>query len=249
MLITELIVFYLTSIFFGTELFSSYDDDTILTIQAVICKLFYFLSVHLIVKISQKEDTENKSKYSLVLCILPIASIILMYTTVYLCIVYSVNDSFKLSLAVGNLLLLFANIIVFYINELTIRVNKKYTEIQLSKQQEKDTIDYYELLKKQNENSKVLIHDITKHLNTIKQLSEDKNSDIAQYISEIVDDFSVMNPVDYCKNTIVNLITHRYYDICKKHNINFTININNADIDFMKPILKKYKIKNKEEEL
>lgn len=234
MLITELIVFYLTSIFFGTELFSSYDDDTILTIQAVICKLFYFLSVHLIVKISQKEDTENKSKYSLVLCILPIASIILMYTTVYLCIVYSVNDSFKLSLAVGNLLLLFANIIVFYINELTIRVNKKYTEIQLSKQQEKDTVGYYELLKKQNENSKVLIHDITKHLNTIKQLSEEKNSDIAQYISEIVDDFSVMNPVDYCKNTIVNLITHRYYDICKKNNISFTININNADIDFMK---------------
>lgn len=234
MLITELIVFYLTSIFFGTELFSSYDDDTILTIQAVICKLFYFLSVHLIVKTSQKEDTENKSKYSLVLCILPIASIILMYTTVYLCIVYSVNDSFKLSLAVGNLLLLFANIIVFYINELTIRVNKKYTEIQLSKQQEKDTVDYYELLKKQNENSKVLIHDITKHLNTIKQLSEEKNSDIAQYISEIVDDFSVMNPVDYCKNTIVNLITHRYYDICKKNNISFTININNADIDFMK---------------
>ena len=132
---------------------------------------------------------------------------------------------FKLSLVIGNLLLLFSNIIVFYINELTIKVNQKYTQILLDKQQEKDTIDYYKLLSEQNENSKVLIHDITKHLNTIKQLSEDKDSNIAQYISEIVNDFSIMNPIDYCNNPTVNLITHRYYEICKKNNINFTISI------------------------
>jgi len=137
-------------------------------------------------------------------------------------------------MVIGNILLLLSNIIVFYINELTIQVNHKYTQILLDSQQEKNTIEHYKLLKEQNENSKVLIHDITKHLNTIKQLSEDKNSNIAQYISDIVDDFNVMNPIDYCKNTIVNLITHRYYDICKKNNISFTININNANVDFMK---------------
>lgn len=234
MIITELIVLYLASIFFGTELFSSHNDDTILIIQAIICKLFYFLSVHLIVKVSQKENTDNKSKYSLVLCVLPIASIILMHAIVYLCVVYSVNNRFKLALTIGFLFLLFANIIVFYINELTIRVNKKYTEILLTQQQEKDTVNYYELLRTQNENSRVLIHDITKHLNTIKQLSANNDSDITKYISDIVDDFSVMNPVDYCSNLIVNLITHRYYETCKKNNIKFTININNADIDFMK---------------
>lgn len=234
MFITELIVLYSTSIFLGTELFANFEDDLILIIYSVFGKLFYFLAVHLIIKISQKESTDSKSKYSLALCILPIASIVLMYTTVYLCIAYSVNSKFKLAIVTGNILLLFANIVVFYINELTIRVNKKYTEIQLSKQQEKDTIDYYELLREQNENSRVLIHDITKHLNTIKQLTEDKNSDITKYISDIVDDFSVMNPVDYCSNPIVNLITHRYYEICKKYNITFTINTNNANIDFMK---------------
>ncbi len=157
-----------------------------------------------------------------------------MHTTVYVCIIYSVKDTYKVILVIGNILLLLSNILVFYINELTIQVNYKYTQILLDNQQEKNTLEHYQLLKEQNENSKVLIHDITKHLNTIKQLSEDKNSDIAQYISEIVDDFNVMNPVDYCKNTIVNLITHRYYDICKKNSISFTININNADIDFMK---------------
>lgn len=234
MIVTELIVFYFSSIIFRIDLFESYNDDFVLIIQATICKLLYFLSIHLIIKISQKESMETNSKFALILCILPIASIILMHTTVYLCIIYSVNDNFKLSLVIGNLLLLFSNIIVFYINELTIKVNHKYTQILLDYQQEKDTINYYELLREQNENSKVLIHDITKHLNTIKQLSEDKDSNIAQYISEIVNDFSIMNPIDYCNNPTVNLITHRYYEICKKNNINFTISIKNANIDFIK---------------
>lgn len=234
MIVTEIIVFYFSSIIFEIDLFESYNDDFVLIIQAVICKLLYFLSVTLIIKISPKERREANSKFSLILCILPLASILLMYTTIYLCIAYSVDNSFKSSLVIGNLLLLFSNIIVFYINELTIKVNQKYTRILLDKQQEKNTMDYYKLLREQNENSKVLIHDITKHLNTIKQLSEDKNSDIIQYISDIVDDFSVMNPIDYCNNSIVNLITHRYYEICKKNNIDFTISVKNANIDFMK---------------
>lgn len=234
MIVTEIIVFYFSSINFRIDLFESYNDDYILIIQAVICKLLYFLSVHLIIKISQNENTDGNSKFSILLCILPIASIILMHTTIYLCIIYPVNEKFKLSLVLGNLLLLFSNIIVFYINELIIKYNHKYTQILLDKQKEKNTSNYYELLREQNENSKVLIHDITRHLNTVKQLSEDKDSNIAKYISEIVNDFSVMNPIDYCNNPTVNLITHRYYEICKKNNINFSINIKNANIDFIK---------------
>lgn len=234
MLATELIVVFFSSLFFEVDLYESHSDEFILIIQSLMCKLLYFLSVHSVLKFSQKEGIKINSGFSLILCVLPITSIILMHTIVNVCVVYSVKDSYKTAMVIANILLLLSNIIVFYINELTIQINYKYTQILLEQQQEKNIIEHYQLLKEQNENSKVLIHDITKHLNTIKQLSEDKNSDIAQYISEIVDDFSVMNPVDYCKNTIVNLITHRYYDICKKNNISFTININNADIDFMK---------------
>lgn len=234
MIITELIVVFPFSVLFHLSLFVSQSDTFVLIIQAIISKLFYFISIWCILKISEKESKSSNSKFSILLCFLPIASIILMYTNVYLCTFYSVSNAFKIAIIIGNILVLLSNIIVFYVHELTIRINKKYTQILLDKQQEKDTIDYYRLLSEQNENSKVLIHDITKHLNTIKQLSEDKDSNIAQYISEIVDDFSIMNPIDYCNNSTVNLITHRYYEICKKNNINFTINIKNANIDFMK---------------
>ena len=54
MIVTELMVFYFSSIIFRIDLFESYNDDFVLIIQATICKLLYFLSIHLIIKISQK---------------------------------------------------------------------------------------------------------------------------------------------------------------------------------------------------
>lgn len=234
MIITELIVIFPFSVVFHFGLFESQSDAFILIIQAIISKLLYFIFIWCILKFSEKESKSTGSKFSILLCFLPIASIILMYTNVYLCTAYSVNNNFKIAIIIGNILILLSNIIVFYLHETTIKINRKYTQILLEYQQEKDTIDYYDLLREQNENSKILIHDITKHLNTIQQLSENKDSNISQYISDIVADFSVMNPIDYCNNPTVSLITHRYYEICKKNSINFTISIKNANIDFMK---------------
>lgn len=234
MIITELIVILPFSVVSRFSLFESRSDAFILIIQAIMSKLLYFIFIWGVLKFSEKESKSTDSKFSILLCFLPIASIILMCTNVYLCTFYSVNNNFKIAIIIGNILILLSNIIVFYLHETTIKINRKYTQILLDYQQEKNTIDYYDLLREQNENSKILIHDITKHLNTIKQLSEDKDSNIAQYISEIVNDFSIMNPIDYCNNPTVNLITHRYYEICKKNNINFTISIKNANIDFIK---------------
>lgn len=234
MIITELIVILPFSVVSRFSLFESRSDAFILIIQAIMSKLLYFFFIWGVLKFTEKEYKSTGSKFSILLCFLPIASIILMCTNVYLCTTYSVNNNFKIAIIIGNILILLSNIIVFYLHETTIKINRKYTQILLDYQQEKNTIDYYDLLREQNENSKILIHDITKHLKTIQQLSESKDSNISKYISEIVADYSVMNPIDYCNNSVVNLITHRYYEICRKNNIIFTININNTNLDFMK---------------
>lgn len=234
MIITELVVILPFSVVSRFSLFESRSDAFILIIQAIMSKLLYFIFIWGVLKFTEKEYKSTGSKFSILLCFLPIASIILMCTNVYLCTTYSVNNNFKIAIIIGNILILLSNIIVFYLHETTIKINRKYTQILLDYQQEKNTIDYYDLLREQNENSKILIHDITKHLKTIQQLSESKDSNISKYISEIVADYSVMNPIDYCNNSVVNLITHRYYEICRKNNIIFTININNTNLDFMK---------------
>lgn len=233
MIVTEILVFFIFSVLFSVDLDICFNDKYMLIIQATISKLLYFVTVYFSAKFSSKEYKSDRSYSSLFLCILPIASIVFMYTSIFLCIEYSVNENFKFALVICNLLSLLSNIVVFYVHDKTIKTNRKYTELLLTQQKEDNRVSYYELLKEQNVNSKVLIHDITKHLNSLKMLSMNNNADIVDYIDNIKNDFDIMNPIDYSNNALLNLITNRYYQICKKENISFEINIQNTQLDFM----------------
>lgn len=234
MIVTELIVVFFFSAVFTLEIYASYDDFFVLIVQAIICKLLYFLSVYLIIKFVEKENNQSRSKASLMLCVLPVASLTTMPLTLYFCSEYPVSSEIKYAVLVSNILILISNILVFYIHENTIKTNRKYTELLLLNQQEKENLEYYKLLKEQNEALRVLRHDITRHLNTIRQLTKDGSSEVSSYISEVVEDFNLLNPVDYCNNPTVNLITHRYNDICRKKGIALSIDIKCADMGFMK---------------
>ena len=233
MIVTEILVFFIFSVLFSVDLDICFNDKYMLIIQATISKLLYFVTVYFSAKFSSKEYKSDRSYSSLFLCILPIASIVFMYTSIFLCIEYSVNENFKFALVICNLLSLLSNIVVFYVHDKTIKTNRKYTELLLTQQKEDNRVSYYELLKEQNVNSKVLIHDITKHLNSLKMLSMNNNADIVDSIDNIENDFDIMNPIDYSNNALLNLITNRYYQICKKENISFEINIQNTQLDFM----------------
>lgn len=233
MIVTEILVFFIFSVLFSVDLDICFNDKYMLIIQATISKLLYFVTVYFSAKFSSKEYKSDRSYSSLFLYILPIASIVFMYTSIFLCIEYSVNENFKFALVICNLLSLLSNIVVFYVHDKTIKTNRKYTELLLTQQKEDNRVSYYELLKEQNVNSKVLIHDITKHLNSLKMLSMNNNADIVDYIDNIENDFDIMNPIDYSNNALLNLITNRYYQICKKENISFEINIQNTQLDFM----------------
>lgn len=233
MLVTELIVAYILSAIFSLNLFNTYTDKFVFIIHSTISKMFYFITIYLTSKLSTKENFSINLNTILLLTFFPLGTIVTMVVTFYICVVYDVGDDLKLPLAIGSIIILMSNIIVFYVHEQTIKTNIKYTELLLTRQKEKNSVEYYSLIKKQNENSKVLIHDITKHLNSIKMLSRDNNTDINDYINSIFDDFKIMNPVDYCSNSLLNLITYRYSEVCKSENIRFDVNIQNTKLDFM----------------
>ena len=114
-----IVIFYSTvgsCLFFVVSrfsLFESRSDAFILIIQAIMSKLLYFIFIWGVLKFTEKEYKSTGSKFSILLCFLPIASIILMCTNVYLCTFYSVNNNFKIAIIIGNILILLSNIIVF----------------------------------------------------------------------------------------------------------------------------------------
>lgn len=232
MIVTEVIVFYSSYFTFGVDLDSCFTDSFILIMQATITKLLYFFTVYISTRLSTKEKTGESIFMPVLLSILPVASIILMHTTIYICLSYNINDQFKLSLTICNVLILLSNILVFYVHELTIKTNRKYTQLVLEQQKENNRFEYYKLLQEQNENSRILMHDITRHLNALQQLASN-NSDVGEYVNNIVKDFNINNPINYCNNYLVNLITHRYCEICEKKKIKIYTNIRDTKINFM----------------
>lgn len=232
MIVTEVIVFYSSYFIFGVDSDSCFTDSFILIMLATIKKLLYFFTVYISTKLSTKEKNGESIFMPVLLSILPVASIILMHTTIYIYISYNINYQFKLSLIICNVLILLSNILVFYVHEITIKTNRKYTQPVLEQQKEDSRFEYYKLLQEQNENSRILMHDITRHLNALQQLASN-NSDVGEYVNNIVKDFNINNPINYCNNYLVNLITHRYYEICQKKKIRFHINVRDTKIDFM----------------
>lgn len=233
MIVTEMIVLYTSSIIFGTNLDLCLTDDYIFIIQAMIAKLLYFVLTYILSKFSIKEKQNNDIKAVALLSILPIGSVILMHATIYICIYNNLNNYYKSLLIISNILILISNIIVYYIHELTLKTNQKYTDILLTQQKYDNTVEYYNLLKQQNENTGLLIHDIKKHLNSIRMLSSKNNADIKNYIDNIFDEFNITNFINYCNNPLLNLITYRYYEICKSNGIKFEVNIQNSKLNFM----------------
>lgn len=233
MIVTEMIVMYISSLIFGIKIDLCLTDDFTFAIQAMIAKLLFFIFIYIISRFSVKEQKILKIRSVLLLSILPTVSVLLMHTTIYICIYNNLSDYFKSLLVICNIMILLSNIIVFYIHELTLKNNQKLAKLSLTHQKETNSYEYYKILKQQNENSKLLIHDISKHLNSIRMLSSDSNADIKDYIDKIIDEFNITNPINYCNNALLNLITYHYSEICKSYNIKFEVNIQNAKLEFM----------------
>lgn len=63
-------------------------------------------------------------------------------------------------LIISIVLLLFSNIAVFWVYEFTLKTQRHNMELEYERQNEKSTAEYYDLLNEQNENSKIVMHDI-----------------------------------------------------------------------------------------
>lgn len=230
--LTESIVMFASSAILGTDLLACLDNSLNLIFQSTISKLLYFFVMYFISKISSKEYFKENSASSIFLFILPISSVLIIYSVLYALAEYDLNQAFLSILVIGIVLLLFSNLIVFWIYELTLKTNRRNMELEIEQQKEKATAEYYELLNKQNESSKILIHDIKRHLNAIKGITQNNHS-VNTYIDNIIDDFSINKTVDYCNNPMVNVIVNRYKTVCDSNGIQMNIDIRNARFDFM----------------
>lgn len=231
MAITESIVMFVSTVLFGTDLFTCLDNSLSLIIQSTISKLLYFLIIYFVSKFSIKEHKSESYSLSIPLLVLPASSILLLYAVSYALHNFDLEQKYMYLLIISIVLLLFSNIAVFWVYEFTLKTQRHNMELEYERQKEKSTAEYYDLLNEQNENSKIVMHDIKRHLNAIKSIAKDKS--VTEYIDDFIEDFSINKSVDYCNNPMVNSIVNRYKSFCDKFGVKINIDIRSADFGFM----------------
>lgn len=235
MLISELIIVYVAKIFFGIAVTDHISNETVLLIQSGSAKLLYLLVVYSISKFSTHESRNDvKNSKTALLLVLPIASIVLLLGIIRLTELYSINNSIYIIFSISTILLMYANIIVFWIHESTIKAQKENTELQLQAQKSELDTEYYSILQNQYDNSNILIHDIKRHLLSIKNLANENDcSGIHTYIENLYSEYEVKNIKKYSENKLVNAIVNRYALVFKENNIDFSCDIRNIDFSFI----------------
>lgn len=155
----------------------------------------------MISKVSIKEKRNDlKSAKTIFLFLLPIASILLLIGIAYTTENYKLNNYVYMIFSIATMLLIYSNIIVFWVHESILKTQYENTELRLQQQKSEIDTEYYSILQNQYENSNILIHDIKRHLLSIKELSLENNYDrINQYIDNLYDGYQIK----YIKNIAI----------------------------------------------
>ena len=168
------------------------------------------------------------------LCAIPVGSIWIAVTLIVIGFEGYIPDQLNWVVSIGAVLMLFLNICVVFIYNLSQQDSEKYLQAQLQLQKESADAKYYKMLLTQDENQKILIHDIKKHMYTISDLLDnDLNSDAKEYIDRIIQSKKSSEKLHFCDNSTLNLLLVRYKELCEKNAIQFFVDIRKNTVSFL----------------
>ena len=185
--ISEIAVLGITSRFFPHFLL---ETDAELVFYTVFSKIFFFAVIYLLIHLfkGKKSNQEQYDHSELLLMLIPVSSIFIIFTFAAIGETSAFAPPIDFMVTICAVFLLMVNLLVFGINQYNQKKSQEYTDMQLLLQKESDSVEYYEMMLSQNENQSILIHDIKKHLQSIKLLNEKNDSDkINAYIQQLME--------------------------------------------------------------
>ena len=155
-------------------------------------------------------------------------------------ILFAVCDSPSMTTTQNRLItinaffLLIVNLLIFGLNQYNQKKHLEFTEMQIQLQKEHDSAEYYKMLIAQNENQRILIHDMKKHLQSIALLNEDnQNEKIRAYINQLMQSSDLLEFSKICDHKILNNILCRYKKVCNDLHIAFHADIRSNTTTFL----------------
>ena len=205
-------------------------------IFTVFSKISFFTIIYALIHFFKRQQKYNQQydKSVFLLIFIPLTSAFIMLTFVYISDSFTLSPTLNWMIASGAVFLLTANLLVFGINQYNQKKNAEFTEMQLLLQKESDSAEYYEMLRSQYENQRILIHDIKKHLQSIELLNEKReHQKIGAYIQQLMLSSDLRESSRLCEHEMLNSILCRYMWQCNDKNIAFHTDIRSETTDFI----------------
>lgn len=209
-----------------------------LVFYTVFSKIFFFAIIYLLIHLLKEKKT-NQEQYDhsqLILVLIPISSVFIIITFAIIGETSSFSPPVDFMVTICAVFLLMINLLVFGINQYNQKKSQEYTDMQLLLQKESDSVEYYEMILSQNENQSILIHDIKKHLHSIRLLNEKKAFDkIDTYIQRLIESSNLKEVSKICDNEMLNAILCRYQRQCNDKQISFHADIRSGTVQNIYP--------------
>ncbi|MBQ3543924.1 MAG: GHKL domain-containing protein [Lachnospiraceae bacterium] len=246
--LSEITIIGLSSQFTGTVLYTL-SDITSLSALTIASKLLYYFSLSCIARLlpfsSEAKRTLETStvrgykhsyfdKATAMLYVIPLISIYITIVLLGVLLNTGIPSKLRYMLSLSAALLIFINVLVFYIYHYTINKNSELTELQIQYQKENDMAEYYKKLFVKNEDQQILIHDIRKHLMSISNLNErNEKEKIRQYLKTLLESSDLQNSIHISDNEMLNSIISHYMQICENKHIDLKTDIRKNSLRYV----------------
>lgn len=228
---TEAVTIYAVSFLSDSSNTEYYENDIIYMIDVIISKTLYFAISRLLLNFSNKENSTKSWGRWAALSILPISNIFILFIVR----IFTNGQSFSLMESVLSILaiilLLIANVVVYFIYEKAESDNQKLIELELINQKNENDMQYLKMLEQKNMQMSIIAHDFRHHLSAIAEMSD--SDEINQYINDMDEKITTYSQIAKTKNAFLDVILNKYMDICAEKSIKFEIEAFTDNLKFM----------------
>lgn len=233
MALSELIIFYFAQYIVGIQNVKS-QDTLIILVVVCLCKILYFLFSQIMVIIKNKYGVISYSNIdiSMILLVVILISSLMVCMTFYIIgLKCNLEKKETVWMIISMIILVISDILVLWVN---IRINERNAEnqrIKIELEKEHADAEYYKLEHEKNESFEILRHDIKNHLNAM--LNMEYNHSAKQYISNLLDEYSVGNRTTFSNSNVLNGLLSQYTNKCNDNGININIDIRPNTVENM----------------
>ena len=229
---TEFIGILLISGFFGINIADYRSNDVLYAMAAVIAKTLYLISCLVISNFTSREKQHIDHGHSWYLLISPFSSVYIIVLIAKLSLLVDISGTLAYACIGGSVLLFISDIMVFAVYENMQRKSEEIMKVNMERQREDINRDYYAVLDKQNENMRIMVHDIKNHLGVIESIAD--NDKVTAYIGELCSNIGKYYAVSQLTgNKMLDIIIGKYTALCSKNGLDFNAKALTSNLSFV----------------